>query len=647
MPVSKKRKKKKSSSKRGRGNTQVKEIGGVKIIRKGNTVYTRNKRSAKEHEQFLNDIKQGLPFISNAIKEKTSGAIQIFRRYDNIELLGALSVNHLSDQMGEEDGGAGEVILEYGMSLSSAIREGNSLPFPSSTVLDELINTLSDIKFLYGQMYTFESLATPEEGDNADEGLTRIKLNAVIESLSVRGVGYYQHVEEIFLGLFSQHDKFLVDNYGFTAHELITTLHELESSWAIRQETKIGPHPLLIRRFMDWTMEKRIFPPVPSLENVKKFQLENPDVLIDERGFKTFRINEIGDYDALFKIRYKNEVQQKVVEALSIEFGENHDFLDGKVPGHMLGKTKIHQTPFLKKRNGDSYLFSYALPSRHFLKIGQSLIEKADPKYYNKYYLGNAQQICRDNFIERKVEEIFRSFLPEVEFYPNAKYPLKSELPNKKDEFTELDLLGIGNNDTYLIEIKAGELNEAAKRGAVESLVNGIKKNVGKGISQSERAAAFIREEEAPVFKINHNKATITVDKTKKIHRILVTLDSFLGLLTMINTLESASVVEKKDDFPWIIHIYDLMVFAEIISSEQDFTDYLEKRIPLNNWKAFTTHDELNLLGCFLEDDLIFKKQVRHLDSFTLGHYLHDIDAYFYKKQTGFKPVIPTRKKKK
>ncbi|KQM70349.1 hypothetical protein ASE74_23500 [Pedobacter sp. Leaf216] len=109
----------------------------------------------------MENIKLGVTEVLATITAKIAEAYEIFRNYDNIELLGALSTNHLHNQTDKGDGGVAEIILEYGMSIASSIPMVDNLQFPSPKVLDKLIDTLSDLK-LYIQYYTLESIANPK-----------------------------------------------------------------------------------------------------------------------------------------------------------------------------------------------------------------------------------------------------------------------------------------------------------------------------------------------------------------------------------------------------------------------------------------------------------------------------------------------------
>ena len=55
------------------------------------------------------------------------------------------------------------------------------------------------------------------------------------------------------------------------------------------------------------------------------------------------------------------------------------------------------------------------------------------------------------------MKRLFEKFLPSVQFYHSLKYNIVEDGIPKEPE---LDILGIGKDTLYIIEVKAGELNK-------------------------------------------------------------------------------------------------------------------------------------------------------------------------------------------
>lgn len=641
MPLSRKRKSKGNKTKKKKNNDGIQRrvIDGIEFIQDGIMTQINNRRSKKEHEQYLQDVKDGNPNLEQSIVQLTDGISEIFKTYDSLYLLGALGVRNLKLDNDRVDDGMSEIILEMAQSLAMANPEVADKPKPSPEILPRLMDMLIDRQNRLRAYYSNESTIYLTDHPEANKQTTDLRLNVILERLSIRGVGYYQHVEKIFLELFGQYDEFLKEKHGFTAKEMTETLLSLEASVAYRFEKRDEPMPKVGILFMNWTMENQIFPPIPNPENVERFKLAHPEVTVENGKLVTYQPKNISTLPQIFEMKPLSDIQKSVLEAMSLSFGENQDYLTGEHPGEGLNESLISLKPFIKSEDGNYYGFNLSIASRNFLRIGQYLIKSADEKYYNSHYLGNKYFISRDNFLERKVAEIFSKFLTDVDFKLNMHYPI----PGDEKMTTEIDLLGIGNEETYLIEIKAGELNEDARKGGIGNLLSRLRKNVGEGANQSERALTHIRQGSG-IFK-DSKGIEVSVNPQHKIYKIIVTLDTFSGVLTKISMLERTQVFKKSDEFPWIVNIYDLMIFGDILETKTDFNEFLDKRLALNEWGAFVSHDELYMLGHFLENDLIFNNNSKKFDHFTLGNHNQDIDNYYYAQQMGMKVEKPKRKK--
>ena len=648
MPISKGRKKKHKKTKpvhhQKPAPDEVFERDGMRMERRGKMTYLHNTRTEEEHQAYLESLPATLAEIDLSIKEGTETIIAYFEAFDNIALLGGLAINHHENQTDKDDDGMAETILEYAINICAALPV-KSKPLPSWEDIEELIFNLRNLKMVYHQRVIAESVNSrnlrPE-----DDKMIELRFQAMLEALAIRGNGYFSHVRDLFLELFSGHDAFMLEHYGFTATDIVNTEKELEDAWKARLGFDSDfPHPNVMMVFADWAFNKMRLP-VMNEANLAAFQIDHPEYVVENGRIVTYATNDPKDFEGLFRVRFTKPVQEKVVRTLAMKFGDNAAYLLPPANAHMLADSGTRVKLFLQSSDDHFYHFALPLLSRNYLTIGQYLLEHApndDKKYFKKYYQNKQHSGSRDRFLEEKVERLFKNFLPSVQFAPNTAYPLPDQKPNAKNiEYTELDLLGIGKSYTYLIEVKAGELNTAGKRGAIDSLVNRLKRNVSEGDFQSNRAQNYIQDNVDPVFKEGDKE--IHIDKSLPIFRIVVTLDTFAGLLAGASVLENAALIDTKNGYPWIINIYDLMIFAEIIESEEDFTDYLKLRLDLNSWKEFSTGDEINLLGHFLSDQLNFEKRHKKLDKFMLNSYLQEIDAYFYDRQSGLPGKKPKRR---
>ncbi|MPT33865.1 MAG: hypothetical protein E2604_01950 [Flavobacterium sp.] len=434
------------------------------------------------------------------------------------------------------------------------------------------------------------------------------------------------------------------NKYGFTSNEILETILQLEDSFCCRVSfPPTGmPHPACHTRFVEWSGTKNEKDIVEAGKHfIDLFGEENPDLIVDNTKIHHYRIDDPSNYKNLYKIRYRYNYQKAVVDAISQEFGDNDDFLNPKYKGLPLNESLINSNPIIKQ-NGDYYLFAFALPTRSLFHITEQLIAKADSEYYNTKFLGNKYSKSRDNYLENKATELFKKIIPNGQAYPNSKY---KTLDDKGKEYeTEIDLLIKSDNAVYLIEMKAGGLSAPAKRGAIKSLTGSLKESVGYGAYQSYRALDYIMNNDMPEF-VSEDGTKVIINKDSKFFRITITLEHLADLVAYMYDLKEIGVIDKNIDFAWTCSLFDLLIFSEIIDNEEDFLDYLEQRIPLYQRSEMEFQDEIDILGYFLEHDLVFdEKMISRLSSFRLNKYGSSIDNYFEKG--GAKPIRKKTKKK-
>lgn len=649
MPVSRGRKKNsKSNKKSNRKNHHTFDDGTVRITQRDNMTYLRNRRSAEEQKHFVEHVIENRPLFYEEIKQKINSVIEHISAYDKIPLLGVFSYYGITNQL--SDDGAGEVLLEYAQSICTG-SENTSKTVASLSQAKKIINELKDIRISFSHYYGSERII-----GKYTKVESNIRTNMLLQSLFVRGDGYYQHIKEIFLELFTPHDQFFLNHYQFNAADIVDAFEQLEDSFCCRVVMPGGQlHPASYARFQNWnkgiSLEETI---KRGLHPIEAFGEDNPDLIVEDGKILTYSISEVNSHRGLFEIRPRNETHKKVIETLAIGFGDNVSFLNPDYNAEPLNDSKIFNYPIIRE-NDKYFLFGFNLAARNLIGIAENLIESKDKSYFDNHYLGNKYAKTRDNFLESKVESVFKRLLPSVKFYSNVKYTFNNDGTtvncNKKNEKiglieTELDLLGIGDDATYLIEIKAGALKPSARRGALKTLTSVLKEVVGYAACQSYRAQKFIAENEKPTFKIS--KTEISVNPKNPIYRISVSLDHFGGLMTYLCDLKDLDIIDKNVGFAWSVNIYDLMVFAEILDDEVDFKEYLKTRIELYSRENIHIEDEVSLLGYFLhEGNILFDNpKIKKLDSFKINsNYSSDIDAYLMREQTGATPIKPKKKR--
>lgn len=639
MPRSKVRKKKKSKKKDS--NKEVMDLGGIKVIRKGKNIFIHNKRTKDEHTAYMKQLQENRPKVYEDIKKLIEQTVVLINSYDKILVLGGIaSYGYMKILTDESEDGLAETAIEYCQSIATATPNINLGKIPKGDALDKIYDALITIRRHFDAYYGFERVT-----GKYSEIQSELRYHMIAETLYIRGEGYLVHIRQLFLEMFKPHDAFFENYYGFNSKDILDTFDKLEESYGCRLLMPNGePHPIQTYKLHKWLEKnsgKVTREMIQSGKYLNGFSKEHPEIIVQNNGVILYPLNSIDTYEGLYRIRHFNEIQKKVANALAIKFGENKVFAEPeKFKYEILNKSEIYSNPIIKGDNDNLYLFSMNIAARNYFFLAQTLIQKADPNYYQHSFLGNRIQIAKDKFIEQKVLSLFKKMLPDVEFhnevfYTFAKPEIDLKCANAKDGRYELDIIGISLKATYLIEVKAGLVSDGAKRGAISSIKTDLSSIVGDAICQSYRASLYINESQTPAFETTEGKTVSPINK-KNIFRISISFSYVGSIIASLSKLQEVGIIDENSNFAWTLNIFDLIPFVELMASEDMFIDYLNKRLPLYNDKRLVNVDEMDMLGLYFDNDLKIDNAFKHFDSVQLYQYKKDIDNYFEKK--GKKP---------
>lgn len=580
--------------------------------------YRRRRMSKQEleNEMFLEQMKHYGKKMQNILKDKKrikanmskciNEIIECFRTYDSVMLLGGIGLRlldntpniekHFLAQISkqpltlDEDT---EVVAEYAMNFGLAV-SNDSKEIPDEGIIDNLYSCLKSLKL------TFSMLEQPEEANDNEATFTWL---AQMETIGVRGDGYMIHVENVYKELFYPHTSFFESHYGFSVQQLFDFCTTIEN----RIVSKIGSQNSIYgackswKRWKEWADKEYGDDPIEELKSGKKhrhfiegFLEDNPDLAgnEDKSHCILYQPDDFENSNKIFWIVPQNDIERSILDALSQKFGDNAAFVsEGDYKGNVMNNTNIFVKPIVK--DNDRYLcFTPLLLYRNLFVITENLM-MADISYYDEYFRNNTHMESRDNYIERKVKEQLELFLPNVRFYPSCKY-------NHQCKSTELDILGVSNKATYVIEVKAHELlyKQKVRTGTLKSK---FKDSVTTACFQCNRAKDFIEMNNRPQF--SSEGRDVFVDKSKPIYKIAVTFQHFSSLLGDFEMLKAVGLMEEEYRDTWVVSLYDLMVIADYCEDEEEFVDYLNMHNEIQK-KNIKWMDELVLYEGYINQNL-------------------------------------------
>ena len=75
--------------------------------------------------------------------------------------------------------------------------------------------------------------------------------------------------------------------------------------------------------------------------------------------------------------------------------------------------------------------------------------------------------------------------------------------------------------------------------------------------------------------EFNTQGGTVTIDKKKPIYKIAITFQHFSSLLGQMDKLVTAGLMEEHFRDTWAVSLFDLMVVADFVESEDESLLYL------------------------------------------------------------------------
>jgi len=359
------------------------------------------------------------------------------------------------------------------------------------------------------------------------------------------------------------------------------------------------------------------------------------------------RLDRVESYRKIFWVIPKTAKEKLIFEKLSLEFGHNAIFFQPpKFKGFPLNDTLINLKPLVKE-DGKYFHFSLNLAFRNIFKITEELIKSADAVYYENSFKGNSNSNSRDNYIELKTKKQFEKLIPTATFLHSLEYNVVENGQNKK---TELDILGVSADTLYIIEVKAGELNTKHRRGALKGLKDRLEETINEGSYQCHRALKYIKDNPNPTFDYveggTRKKFKINKTQIQSYFKISVTFEHFSSISANLKYLISSGVLSPDFKWTWIVSLYDLMIFADLIQSETEFKEYLSHRIALYDRNDIEFSDEIDILGFYFENNFPLEQEKQN-EMLHIVNYKDEIETYYTRTGVGMPGTIKPKKKPK
>lgn len=230
---------------------------------------------------------------------------------------------------------------------------------------------------------------------------------------------------------------------------------------------------------------------------------------------------------------------------------------------------------------------------------------------------GEQYQRHRGRWLERRASDLLGEALSPDEIWHNVRLMPTGGGP----QLGEIDVLIRVGDTALVIEAKGASLRPGARRGG-ESLVDHLKKHLGKAASQSSLALQALRHEIDVELRGDAGKI-LDIGDIREVHPIVVTLEDHSAVSPTLWQIAGTEVLPDGVSIPLVLSIFELEHLARLIEWPPQFIHYLRRRSRLNDRADRLATEELDWWMLYLQTSLYFE----HEPDGPVRRYLSQTDA--------------------
>jgi hypothetical protein len=498
---------------------------------------------------------------------------------------------------------------------------GIELPTPAD--IQSVLETVTALADAFHQRRTLAAQETDELQERTALAL-REKLR--MHTQIVRNWGYFSSVIRISSELYEPLDKGLYNYHGFTSGDLIrvgrTLINIFEARFnnrlrVLRNIFKVNSIRRLVRQYYkhypyvegDPEAFLRNIPSSATLQMVRSRLLAHADLALVPLVCVTGR-------EVAHRAAISPELTSVILNALSLEPGDLAD-LNRE---HLFLNNPVWTAPIIKIQT-EYFCAAPQVIFSHIQKIMNSLVEAAG--------LQPRLQDRRARYLERKIQELLRTALPNSVQWQNAKWSYAASQ-------YESDLVAKLDRTIVIVEAKSATLTEPGLRGAADR----VKRHVQELILEPSLQSARLEE---IIWKAgdSHDKALAALSsfgegfsEADQIVRVTVTLDDFSILSSSERELKTAGWIPENEQLACTLNIADFESVIDILGDPARIVHYFMERQRIQKLIDIFA-DEMDFLGFYLETAFnVWELESQEFALYIVGMSL-SIDRYYESGDAG------------
>ncbi|MHA1942185.1 MAG: YecA family protein [Candidatus Hodarchaeales archaeon] len=574
-----------------------------------------------EYESYIANVKAKLSEVEDSINKKINQLQHILNEYDPLDLLQTSTTRNILITEDIESGERQdrlEGFTEYAQSIALSLKRKNNYKHAT----DKAINNFNSlIEEIFKDVYWYLAVKTGfmDKSDIEKE----IRISSLSKFIFIRGDSIPEHHIEMITDLFSKCDDFLAKYFNITIAQIFQAFRIIENQVQDKidkTQKYVELYNEIQNAFENFIKNKQIHDPKDEAKLFDEFR-SSPQVSkrIGELAKKWQEAPLIA-----FEIKEEKDLSKNLLDLLSSQFGDNHEFLNfKKAPGWPTNDSVINERPLINI-DGHYYCFLPTVLSRNIGTILESWIYKQNPSYYNGRY-----RKIKAEYLESESAKYLLGLLPGAELYRNLYYNIKE---NGNIKRVETDCLIIFDNNIFILECKAGSLSLSARRGSIDRIEKHYQDIIDNAYTQALRTKSYIENTEKPLFEYEDGSLAIEILDKKKYENIFLINTTFENLGILSTHLSSAKEMGfiKGKEWPYSVFINDLRIIYEINETPSIFIHYLKRRTRVNDYPQFRSYDELDYYMFYLREGLYFEDgRLDDKGRVSLFGYTNSLDKYY------------------
>jgi hypothetical protein len=352
----------------------VERYGPLVLERSGRFLSLRSEWDPKDHEEYISKVRENREPFREDINSKIRQLIEIFKQYNPLELLPAISLPNASadPETYEETSHEGkESYVEYALSLALSIAEPNLKSHLTQDCFNKLTDLIAGVFNDAGWFFAMEQL---EHADKSQHDLRHLSL---MRHMHIRGDSFQEHHLDLVKGLFTPHDDFYHAHYGFRVEDVLRWIDLIENQVLVGffREAAFMSKLFETRDLFSRFINDSGLDSFPTMEDCVASYDALPEVQMRKRELKVLGEQMAGP---LFQIAADKELSQAFLDLLSSRFGDNTGFASfPKSPGWPTNDSVIYRRPLIS-HEGKYYCFLPQMLFRNLITLFEHLIIEKD-----------------------------------------------------------------------------------------------------------------------------------------------------------------------------------------------------------------------------------------------------------------------------